>query len=173
MIDWHHILGEHKQSVWSTIYRILGNEADTADCFQDTFIDALEFSKKQRVKNFGPFLTRIATCRAIDRLRGRYRKPNQVTLAQAEEIGVLKSLDCPAGEIQKQESSEILLEALASIDSTEAEIFCLKHLDDLSYSEIADITGLKENNIGVMIHRTKNKLKVFLEKSEYGTKDIY
>ena len=172
MIDWQHILSEHKQSVWSTIYRILGNEADTADCFQETFIDALEFSAKQRVKNFRPFLTRIATCRAIDRLRSRYRRATRITPAQAEEIDALKNQDSPAGEMQKQELSGILLKALTSIDSTEAEVFCLKHLDGLSYSEIANTTGFKENNIGVMIHRAKNKLKAFLEKSEYG-KDTY
>ena len=65
MIDWQSIINKHGPAVWQTAYRLLGNHADTADCFQETFICALELSRRQRVRSFPALLVRSATTQAI------------------------------------------------------------------------------------------------------------
>ena len=39
------------------------------------------------------------------------------------------------------------------------------YLDEKSYSEIAEITGISESNVGVKINRIKSKLKSMLNPS--------
>src|SRR3954469_9690311 len=73
MIDWDAILAHEGPAVWRTLWRLLGNRADADDCFQETFLAALTFSRAQKVRHWSALLQRLATARAVDRLRARYR----------------------------------------------------------------------------------------------------
>jgi len=74
VIDWQVVVKKHGPLIWQTAYRLLGNHADTADCFQETFVSALEVSRRQRVRNFSALLVQLATARAVDRLLKRMRQ---------------------------------------------------------------------------------------------------
>src|SRR5689334_20665068 len=78
MPDWDAIVGEHGRLVWRTAYRLLGNHADAGDCFQETFVSALSADRRQQIENWGGFLQRLATARALDRLRHRLRQAGRV-----------------------------------------------------------------------------------------------
>src|SRR4051794_35257622 len=71
MPDWDAIVGQHGRLVWRTAYRLLGNDADAGDCFQETFLSALTAARRERIENWAGFLRRLATTRALDRLRRR------------------------------------------------------------------------------------------------------
>jgi len=58
---------------------------------------------------------------------------------------------------------EQLLSALKQLDDSEKALISL-YLDELSYQQIADITGITENYIGVKLNRIKNKLQKILKK---------
>ena len=74
MTDWESIVEEYRPLVWQTAYRVLGNETDAADCFQEAFISALEVARREQVRNWAALLRRLATMRALDRLRQRRRQ---------------------------------------------------------------------------------------------------
>ncbi len=166
MFDWQVILNEHGSAVWNAAYRLLGNDADAADCFQETFADALAFSKKHQIKNFRALLLRFATCKAIDVIRQRNKKTTPISFEQIPDFDVSAS-DCPAAEIENKELGEVLIRAFAKLDKDEAEIFYLRHIENFSIADIAQTFGLNENHISVIIHRTKDKLKTLL-KNHYG-----
>jgi len=165
LIDWNAILGEHSRAVWNTAYRLLGNDADASDCFQEAFAGALAFSKKQNIKNFRALLLRLATCRAMDVLRQRRRKITPISFEQMPDAEI-QTTDNPVSSAQNKELAESLLDGFSRLEPVEAEIFCLKHLDNLSIAEISQAVGLKENHIGVIIHRAKNKLKALLQNTQ-------
>src|SRR5256885_15383646 len=75
MMDWTVIVHEHGPAVWRTLWRLLGNRADADECFQETFLTALQYSRGQGrgVLSWSGLLQTIATSRAMDRLRQRYR----------------------------------------------------------------------------------------------------
>src|SRR5262249_61227424 len=73
MIDWASILAEHGSRVWRTVYRLLDHHADALDCYQETFLAALQFADPQAIADWSAFLVSLATRRAMDRLRQRYR----------------------------------------------------------------------------------------------------
>ena len=51
MTDWSKIVAEHRTLVWRTARRLLTHEADAADCFQRTFLAAVEFAQREPVRH--------------------------------------------------------------------------------------------------------------------------
>jgi len=56
---------------------------------------------------------------------------------------------------------ERLFNALKRLNDADKAIITL-YLEDLSYQQIAEITGISENNVGVKLNRIKIKIKNFL-----------
>jgi RNA polymerase sigma-70 factor (ECF subfamily) len=141
---------------------LLGNEADAADCFQETFMCVLEVSHRQPVRNFSALLTRVATSRAINRLRQRVRESRRNS-NQIDRTTVSAANPGPLQQVQVRELAARLQEALAQLPCREAEAFCLRHLNDMSYRRIAKELGIKTNAAGVLLHRARTKLRTILE----------
>ena len=159
--DWQSIVDKHGGLVWRAAYRLLGNGADAADCFQETFISALEVSRRQRVRNFPALLSRLVTTRAVDMLRKRYRNSSFSESAVLD--GKPSANPGPVQTAQRRELAEQLRYGFSQLADGEAEVFCLRYLNDFSYRQIAKELGIKRNAAGVMIHRAKSKLAELLE----------
>lgn len=164
MIDWQVIIEKHGPTVWRTAYRLLGNHADAADCFQETFVSALELSRRQRVRNFSALLVRLATVRAIDQLRRRFHQSSFKT--NLTEWSAMEGENpCPAEKAQQQELAAVLRESLSQLPPREAQAFCMRYINDMSYRQIANELGIKTNAAGVLLHRAKVKLRESLDLS--------
>jgi RNA polymerase sigma-70 factor (ECF subfamily) len=57
----------------------------------------------------------------------------------------------------EQEKFKYLKECISTLNETDTSLIVL-YLDDLSYREIAEITGLSENHIAVKMKRIRKKL---------------
>jgi RNA polymerase sigma-70 factor (ECF subfamily) len=164
VVDWKMIIEEHGPAVWQTAYRLLGNDADASDCFQDTFVCALELSRRQRVRNFPALLTRLATTRAIDQLRRRFRRERTGSFEYSRPEGPDNNPN-PAQYAQQQELAVMLKTALVHLQPQEAQVFCMRYLNDMSYRQIANELGIKKSATGVILHRARLKLRQFFEVS--------
>jgi RNA polymerase sigma factor (sigma-70 family) len=165
VIDWQLIIEEHGSAVWQTAYRLLGNDADASDCFQETFVSALKFCRRKRVRNFPAFLTRLATARAIDQLRRRFRRSNSVVTDHADWNALQSANPSPAQQAQHNELTEGLRISLSKLPVQESQAFCLRYLNDMSYRQIAKELGIKTNAAGVLLHRARAKLRESFELS--------
>ena len=156
---------KHGPSVWQTAYRLLGNHADASDCFQETFICALELSRRQSIRSFPALLVRLATTRAIDQLRRRlrYKKPNS---EPADWANVPAKNTGPAQNAQNHELAQQLRRSLSILSQAEAQAFCLRCLNNMSYRQIAKELEISTNAAGVLLHRAKTKLKEALTRLE-------
>jgi RNA polymerase sigma-70 factor (ECF subfamily) len=143
---------------------LLGNHADAADCFQETFASALEFCRRQRVRNLSALLVRLATARAIDQLRRRFRRSQSVTNF-GDWAAVQSANPGPAQQAQQQELAASLRKSLSKLPPQEAQALCLRYLNDMSYRQIADELGIKANAAGVLLHRARAKLRESLQLS--------
>ncbi len=166
VIDWQIIIEKHGSAVWQTAYRLLGNGTDAADCFQDTFVCALELSQRQRIRNFPALLMQLATTRAIDQLRRRFRHSHLcVDATPADWDAVPSTNPGPVKLAQQQELATRLRESLTQLPPQEAEVFCLRYLNDMSYRQIAKALGISINGAGVLLHRARVKLRKSFELS--------
>lgn len=161
MADWQKIVSQHSGSVWQTAYRLLGKADEAADCFQETFLAALEVSGREKVRNWPALLSRVCTCRAMDGLRKRLREG-----ARSRNVGDFSNVASrnpgPVEVLQGEELSARLRGALAQLPEQQAEVFCMRCLNDLSYREIAKQLGLTSSAVGVLLHRARRRLRELL-----------
>lgn len=160
MHDWQAVVEAHGPLVWRTAYRLLGNHADTADCFQETFLTALELSRRQRVRNLPGLLIRLATTRAIDRLRQKTRRDRrEPDVCEGERAGADAD---PLDQVQTQDLVCQLRRAIVQLPPQEAKVFCLRYLNEMSYRQIACELQIGVNAVAVSLHRAKTRLRELL-----------
>ena len=159
MVDWDGIIDREGPAVWRTVCRLLTRRADAEECFQETFVAALELWRRQPVRSPRAALQRLATARAIDRLRQRYRE-----VGRAAELppSLADAGPSPHERAAGEELAEALRAALAELPAKQADAFCLHGLDGYSYREIADALGESVDNVGVLLHRARARLRELL-----------
>lgn len=161
MIDWAEIVERHGPDVWRTAYRLLSRRDEANDCYQDTFLQAVEYSRKQTVDNWAGVLRRIATARALDRLRKRYRRQTE---ALVEDSAVASREPDPDEFVQLRESMDQLREALLELPEKHAEAFWLCEVELLSRDDVARQLAASPKEVAVWLHRAKRKLRTLLSK---------
>jgi RNA polymerase sigma factor (sigma-70 family) len=70
--------------------------------------------------------------------------------------------DRAEGEEQENEQHELLLQAIKKLNDGDKALILL-YLEDLSYKEIADVTGVTENNVGVRLKRIRDKIQQLIK----------
>lgn len=158
-VDWEQIRREHAPRMWSIAWRILRHEADALDCCQDVFAEGLERSQKTPIENWGGYLSWLTTCRAIDALRRRKRNPNQVEI---EVCGQGQTKDVGSN-LEFEELTDLVRSHLSQLPTQQAESFWLVCVEQMSYREVADQTGLSANTVGVNVHRARQYLRKTLK----------
>ena len=161
MIDWETILRHDGPAVWRTAWRVLGSRADADECFQETFVAALEYAKRpgHPVHNWRALLQRIATGRAIDRLRRRVSQRNREGALPDDHPSSSRP---PHEHMESAELSAALRRALARLPQGQAEVFCLFHIEGWSYREIAAELSVTTDLVGVWLQRAKRRLRELL-----------
>lgn len=161
MTNWSEIVRQHGPLVWRTAYRLLSNEADASDCFQDAFVSAVKLSRRETIHNWSAILKRLATARALERLRKRYHDANRSEAWPDAPVSDERSPD-PSQKVLDGEIANNIREALTQIDVQQSEVFCLIVLEDFSYRDVAKQLGISVNHVGVLLHRAKHKLQNLL-----------
>jgi RNA polymerase sigma-70 factor (ECF subfamily) len=162
MTDWSQILRQYGPAVWKTVSRLLRNPADAEDCFQNTFVAALELSSSQEIRNWPALLKQLATRRALERLRCRYRESKRSSPLPEQCVNgqpVAGKSPQPDEAALANELAERLRIALSRIDKRQAEVFCLGCLEEMSYAEIADRLELSVSHVGVLLNRARAALR--------------
>lgn len=162
MTDWKATIEEHGPMIWKRLFRIVGNEADASDCFQEVFLKAVRQSRRKSIENMAGFLNLTATRCGIDCLRRRRRQPLYSTDAFDCEPPCLNASD-PSEPLTSGELAQTLRAGLAQLPAAQAEAFVLQVFDELSYRQIADHMHIRENHVGVLINRARVSLREILK----------
>jgi len=159
LVDWPVIVEQHGPYVWRTAFRLLSDREEASDCYQETFLKAVEYSNKQEITNWTGLLKRIATSRALDRLRRRYRNRDE-NLNNSE--AVLTREPAPDEPMQQQEWMDRFRQVLAELPDRQAEVFWLSEVETLEHKEIAEQLGATAQQVATWLHRAKQKLRQLL-----------
>lgn len=161
MTEWSEIIGQHGVVVWKTAYRLLGNDSDASDCFQETFVAAWELARRERVRNWPALLKRIATARALDRLRQRGRESAR-WVQQTNDVEIVSRNSPPEHEAEQAETMELLTQSVARLPPRQSQVVCLYYLEGHTYSQISEQLEISVNLVGVLLHRAKAALREML-----------
>jgi RNA polymerase sigma-70 factor (ECF subfamily) len=164
MTDWPLILAEHGPAVWRTVYRLLGHEADALDCYQEAFLAAWRYAERQPVADWAPFLTSLATRRAMDRLRQRYRNRAHVIAIDGLPEPTSEA-ESPLQHAQARELMGRVREGMAELPDKQAEVFWLSCVEGLPHQQIADRMEIPPGEVRVLLHRARRHLRGVLDRS--------
>lgn len=136
--------------------RMLGSRADAEEAVQDAFIDAYRGLHRYREQNrFRGWLLSIVVNRCRSLARAERRR-----LARAVRFLVGRRTHVPA---QPLEDTGEVGRALLELPLDQREAFLLKHLDDLSYDEMARITGASTSALKMRVKRARDRLRILLD----------
>jgi RNA polymerase sigma-70 factor (ECF subfamily) len=158
MPDWENIVSQHGSLVWHTAYRLVGCEADAADCYQEAFAAALTISRRETVRNWPALLQKLVTVHALDRLRRRSKDSARQSLL-ADLDGVASRSREPLQIAQERELIEWLRTELGALPEMQAQVFSLVCIGDLSYRDAAEQLGIDSNCVAVLLHRARSRLR--------------
>jgi RNA polymerase sigma factor (sigma-70 family) len=167
MTNWDTIVANDGAAVWRTLWRLLANREDVEECFQETFVTALAFSRRQSVDCWPALLCSLATARGMDRLRTRYRQAAHRHECRdgSDGRGLAEATSTDAGPAEHavaEELSERLREALAKLPERQSELFYLHALCGWSHRELGERMRMTDNAVGVTIHRARKRLRELL-----------
>ena len=162
MAVWEEIVRDHSPAVWKTVYRLVGNPDDAADCVQETFLSAMRHGNSKPIEHWGAFLHRIATARALDCLRKRYQMSARREPVPVDWASLPDFRPDPQRQAQGSELLQRLLQALVELPRQQAEAFCLRYLAELEYREIAETLEINPNSVGALLHRARESLRQML-----------
>jgi len=141
--------------------RMLGNREDAQEALQDAFIRAYRaIGRCDDPERFGSWLfsilvNRCRTAGARSTRRARTFVSDEVATRSAAESH-------PAEQAAWREEIE---RALAQLDSDQREAFLLKHVEGLSYEEMAEITGAGVSALKMRVKRACDRLRGLLQEA--------
>ena len=144
------LLNRYKSSIYSYIFFIVHNNELTDDLFQETFVKVIMTIKQGRYIETGKFkawITRIAHNLVIDYYR---QEKNENTISNDEmDVDLLNDIKLCDSTIEDQLVKHQVLEdvrkLLKSLPENQREVLEMRFYQDLSFKEIADMTGVSIN----------------------------
>ena len=138
--------------------RMLGNAADAEDALQDTFVRGYRSLARCRPEAFRFWLFGILAkrCRTHAAQRAR-RQQVLVNDDRALASAAVSFREEPTGSI------EAIERALEQLPADQREAFLLKHVEDLSYEEMEELTGVRVPALKMRVFRARAALRQLLE----------
>jgi RNA polymerase sigma-70 factor (ECF subfamily) len=163
------LLNRYKSSIHSYIYFIVRNRDLTEDIFQETFVKVIMTIKQGRYTENGKFkawITRIAHNLIIDYFR-QERSENTISNDDVE-VDLFNNIKLCDGTIEdmivhNQVLSDIK-KLIQHLPDSQREVLEMRYYQDLSFKEIADITGVSINTaLGRMRYAILNMRRLAAE----------
>jgi RNA polymerase sigma-70 factor (ECF subfamily) len=165
-----HLINRHQKKIFSYILMSVKNRELAEDIFQDTFIKVINTLKSENYKEEGKFLQwvmRIANNLKIDYYRKVQRMPVFESNTDFNIFDVLNGTD-PSVE-QKIITEQIYSDVknlVQYLPEEQREVLEMRIYDDVSFKDIAEITGVSINTaLGRMRYALINLRKLIKEKN--------
>ncbi len=142
---------------------------EAEDLTELTFMKAWEKRKKYdpSKSSFSSWLYTIARNTVIDHYR--VSKPTEeLDITMADE----KKISNPKFQVEESLNAAMLRESVNKLPKNYRDIVLLRFIDDLSYSEIADIMGKSEGSIRIMQFRAIRQLRDFMKKKGFDSNNL-
>ena len=139
-------------------YRILGNREDAEEAVQDAFLRAYRaLGSYENRERFSSWLSRIL----VNQCRTMYARAHRQELVFSDiDPAMTQSF---AGEEAVDAAWPDLEHALSQLPMDQREAIVLRYADDLSYEEMARVTGAGQSALKMRVQRAFARLRVLLQ----------
>ena len=159
----------HERLVYGLALRVVGDAHDAEEVAQDAFeraYHALAGYPAERVAamRLRPWLARIALNLARNRLRRRTPPTRPLEVGGGEPLPLAAPASGePAAVVERREDHELWAGLLAGLPARYREAVVLRHVEDLSYAEVAEVLGQPVGTVKTHVHRGVRLLRAAFE----------
>ena len=162
------LVERYKTRLFNYLLRLTGNRDEAEEFAQEALVKAYIHAEKYKtIAKFSTWLYTIATNLVRNRVRSRSRAPQIVSLwsrvfGDSDEERVIDIPDTqrnPEETINDNELNEVISAAIQQIPEKYRTSFVLREINELSYEEIAAVTGLKLGTVRSRINRARNHFR--------------
>jgi RNA polymerase sigma-70 factor (ECF subfamily) len=171
--DAYRVLVErHSRALFRLAYRMTCNESDAEDVVQESFMRAYrQLGKFDERASFGTWLYRIAANCALDLVRSRKRRSEQMAPAEADTDSSMLDpmLNLPATGPTPERSAystevrERVAEAMKDLSATERTAFVLRHFEGMCIEDVSRVLECQPGAAKHSVFRAVQKLRRALE----------
>jgi RNA polymerase sigma factor (sigma-70 family) len=157
-------MGRHGEGLVTMLWRILGNEQDVCDAYQETFLQLAHYDGRRKPDNVRAYMFRTATNIAISMLRRKevQNKFNRSMAAHGNE----KKGEVDTQELDVQHMQKTLREHIMRLPEYLRDVVMLRDLGELSYSQVGTILGIPAGTARVYRHKAVQLLAVWLSEKK-------
>jgi RNA polymerase sigma-70 factor, ECF subfamily len=154
------LVARYQERLFRRALAMLGDTDAAADTVQEAFIRGYTGLAAADPERFGAWIHRILRNIALDELRS----PRQRAVDFPPDLpSELQARADPARELDRRELGDAIGDALAALSPTVREAFVLKHVEGLSYDEMAALTGVAVGALKMRVKRAREALQALLQ----------
>ena len=158
------LVNENRNRILKVCRVYAWNSADQDDLYQEILFQIWRSLPALKEKQFAStWLYRVAINTAISFVRKRTIRSDRVVYVEhADLTRTIESQQTP--EQNTDERIATLYTAIFKLDPLEKALVTL-FLEEFTYEQMAEVTGITANNVGVMLHRARKKLSSLMEEA--------
>jgi RNA polymerase sigma-70 factor (ECF subfamily) len=162
------LVRRYQRPIVAYVYRMVGDYDSALDLTQEVFIKVYGSLERYRPEfKFSTWIYRIAHNAAIDHLRRLGGMRIEDLEAEGEggrtyEKPLASNAPTPEQESERRERRAEIEEIVQALAPAYRELIVLRHAHDLSYDEIAEVTGLPLGTVKNRIFRAREAMRTHL-----------
>jgi len=161
--------------VFNLVFRMVGDRSEAEDIAQEVFVTVFKQIDSFRGESqFSTWLLRIAANHAKNRIK--YLARRRTTDDDVNEMetdhdpsladrSMQARIHRPDTMLEVAELGDLLEQAISALDEEQRLLVILRDMEELSYEDICEITGLPEGTVKSRLHRARMELKTLLDKN--------
>ena len=159
---------------FSLVYRMIGNRAEAEDIAQEVFITVFKTIDGFRGEaKFSTWLLRVAANQCKNRIKYLARRATDPEgLDGADGAGpevpqmapLSGQISRPDALMEAAELDGLMQQAIAGLDEEQRLLVVLRDVEEMSYEELVEVTGLPEGTIKSRLHRARMAIKEWLDR---------
>ena len=154
--------------------RLLGNEEDARDAFQDSMLAVYRSIKSfEGSAMLSTWLHRILVNACLMRLRTRRRRPEEIDIEPFlpsfvadghQSVSSVAWREPADAAIEREETRALVRDAIAQLPDAYRIVLHLRDIEEKSTEETAEILGISGNAVKIRLHRARQALRTLLDK---------
>lgn len=157
------IVRRYQRPIAAYVYRMVGDYESALDLTQDVFIKVYNsLARYSSEYKFSTWIYKIAHNASIDHLR-RVSTREQSLVAESDgetyDLPLQSGKLTPEQESERRERREEIDTIIKNLPSAYKELILLRHSYDMSYDEIADVTGLPLGTVKNRLFRAREMMR--------------
>ncbi|MBA2341043.1 MAG: sigma-70 family RNA polymerase sigma factor [Pyrinomonadaceae bacterium] len=158
------LVRRYQRPIVAYIYRMTGDYEAALDLTQDVFVKVYNSLRRYRSEyKFSTWIYRIAHNVAVDHLRRNSTRErgfeSQTSDGESYELPLVSAQPTPEQQSERAERLSEIEEVIDGLPSAYKELIVLRHAHDLSYEEIAEVTGLPLGTVKNRIFRARETMR--------------